>query len=64
MGDRMVVRTWIEHFVEDGVRVAFEIDRLPNKKRSCEGHCDYTLITLATGRANPITEEFRAKYSI
>lgn len=64
MGDRMVVRTWIEQFVEDGVRVAFEIDRLPSKKRSCEGHCDYTLITLATGRATPITEEFRAKYSI
>lgn len=63
-GDRMVVRTWIEHFVEDGVRVGFEIDRLPNKKRSCEGHCDYTLVTLATGRATPLPAEFREKYSI
>ena len=64
MGDRMVVRTWIEHFVEDGVRVGFEIDRLPNKKRSCDGHSDYTLISLATGRATPLPEEFRQKYSI
>jgi YbgC/YbaW family acyl-CoA thioester hydrolase len=64
MGDRMIVRTWIEHFVEDGVRVGFEIDRLPSKKRSCEGYCDYTLIALATGRATLLPEEFRAKYSL
>src|SRR3954453_21580608 len=26
IGDRMIVRTWIDHFVDDGVRVTFEID--------------------------------------
>jgi hypothetical protein len=55
---------WWEHFVEDGVLVAFEIDRLANKKHLCEGSCDYTPMALATGRATPISEEFRIKYSI
>jgi acyl-CoA thioester hydrolase/thioesterase-3 len=63
-GDRMVVRCWIEHFTATGCRVAFEIEKLPLRKRVCDGACDYTLVTLATGRATPIPEDVRAKYSI
>ncbi len=63
-GDRMVVRTWIERFTEMGCRVAFEIEKLPGGKRVCDGHCDYSLVTLATGRATPLPEDIRAKYSI
>ena len=63
-GDRMTVRTWIEHFTETGCRVAFEIEKLPTGKRVCDGSCDYSLVTLATGRATPLPEEIRAKYSI
>ncbi len=63
-GDRMVVRTWIEHFTETGCRVAFEIEKRPTGKRVCDGACDYSLVTLATGRATPLPEEIRAKYSI
>ncbi len=63
-GDRMVVRTWIEHFTDTGCRVAFEIDKLPTGKRVCDGHCDYTLVTLATGRATPLPADMRAEYSI
>lgn len=63
-GDRMVVRTWIVHFTETGCRVAFEIDKLPARKRVCDGHCDYTLVTLANGRATPIPEDVRQRYSI
>lgn len=82
LGDRMVVRTWIEAFHETGCRVGFEIDRLPKAsaagaevlpaaqppgargKRSCDGHCDYALITLATGRATVVPEDVRARYAI
>jgi YbgC/YbaW family acyl-CoA thioester hydrolase len=64
MGDRMVVRTWIDHFFETGCRVSFEIDKLPTTKRVCEGHCDYSLVTLATGRGTPLPDDIRAKYSI
>ncbi|HEY0965940.1 MAG TPA: acyl-CoA thioesterase [Opitutaceae bacterium] len=64
LGDRMVVRTWIEQFTENGCRVAFEIDRLPTAKRACEGHCDYVLVTLSTGRSTPLTAEIRQRYAI
>jgi acyl-CoA thioester hydrolase/thioesterase-3 len=63
-GDRMIVRCWIDHFAEMGCRVCFEIDRLPQRKRSCDGYCDYTLVTLANGRATPLPDDVKAKYSI
>lgn len=64
MGDRMIVRTWITEFYPDGVRVGFEIDRADNRKRACDGHCDYTLVTLADGRATAIPADVRAKYGV
>jgi acyl-CoA thioester hydrolase/thioesterase-3 len=64
LGDKMLVRTWIESFSDHGCRVCFEIEKQPTGKRVCDGHCDYTLVTLATGRATPIPEDVRAKYSI
>jgi YbgC/YbaW family acyl-CoA thioester hydrolase len=64
LGDRMVVRCWVEHFSEASCRVAFEIDRLPSRKRSCDGFCDYALIDLETNRAVRIPEDIREKYSI
>jgi acyl-CoA thioesterase FadM len=44
--------------------VAFEIEKNPTGKRVCDGFCDYTLVTLANGRATAIPEDVRAKYSI
>jgi acyl-CoA thioester hydrolase/thioesterase-3 len=64
MGDRMVVTTWIDHFFETGCRVSFEIDKLPTRKRVCEGHCDYSLVTLATGRGTPLPVDIKERYSI
>lgn len=63
-GDRMIVRCWIDHFTPTGCRLVFEIDKLPSRKRSFDGHCDYTLVDLAAGRATPLPEDVRAKYSI
>jgi YbgC/YbaW family acyl-CoA thioester hydrolase len=63
-GDRMVVRCWVENMTETGCRVAFEIEKLPNRKRVCDGACDYTLVTLETGRATPIPEDVKTRYSI
>lgn len=64
LGDRFVVRTWVEAIGATDVTVHFEIDRLPQKKRSCEGWCDYTLVQLQSGRAEPIPEWIVAKYAI
>jgi acyl-CoA thioesterase FadM len=60
----MTVRCWIDQFSECGCRVAFEIEKQPTGKRVCDGFCDYTLVTLATGRATPLPADVRAKYSI
>jgi acyl-CoA thioester hydrolase/thioesterase-3 len=63
-GDRMTVRCWIVHFTDTGCRVAFEIEKNPTGKRVCDGFCDYTLVTLANGRATALPEDVRARYSI
>ena len=36
LGDRFVVRTWIEKFNAIGLRVQFEIDRQADRKRCCD----------------------------
>lgn len=64
LGDRFIVRTWVDAFRKDGVKINFEIDRAENRKRSCDGWADYTMITLATGRATAIPEDIKARYSI
>ena len=64
LGDRMVVRCWIESITERGCRVGFEIDRLPTRKRSCDGFCDYSLVDLTSVRSVAIPDDVRKKYSI
>ncbi|WP_221032879.1 acyl-CoA thioesterase [Actomonas aquatica] len=64
LGDRMVVRCQITDFSRAGCRLKFEIDRLPDRKRSCDGTCDYALIDLKTNRAVAIPADVREKYSI
>jgi YbgC/YbaW family acyl-CoA thioester hydrolase len=63
LGDRLIVRTWVESIDCSEVRVHFEIDRLPQLKRSCDGWCDYTLVRVATGRAETIPEWIAEKYA-
>lgn len=64
LGDRIVVRTWIEEMLRDGVNVHFEIRRLPAGKLACTGYFDYAMIDLATGRATTIPDAIREKYAI
>jgi acyl-CoA thioester hydrolase/thioesterase-3 len=66
LGERFVVRTWIEDFLPDGdgVRVRFEIEKQATAKRCVNGHAEYKLVDLASNRAVPIPEDVRAKYGI
>ena len=64
LGDSIIVTTWIEEIFRDGVKVQFEIARKANGKLCCDGYFDYTMIRLATGRAEAIPEAIRDKYSI
>ncbi len=64
LGDRFVVRTWIEKFTLIGVKVQFEIERKAGRKSVCIGWFDYVLVSLQTSRAVRIPEAIRRKYSI
>jgi len=64
LGDRFVVRTWIEAFTSIGVKVQFQVVRQRDDKLSADGWFDYVLVSLETARAVRLPVEIRAKYSI
>src|SRR3989338_4100413 len=64
LGDRIIVRTWIEKVVKQGVHVHFEILKKENGKLSCDGYVHYTMVSLKSGRAEVIPERIVAKYSV
>lgn len=64
LGDRFIVRTWVEAMFKDGVRVNFEIIKKGNGKLLCDGYFDYTMINVQTGRAENIPDWIAEKYSI
>ena len=64
LGERFIVRTWIEEFQDDGVKVMFEIVKQANGKLACDGWFDYTMVSLKTGRAEKIPDWIAAKYAI
>ena len=64
LGDWMIVRTWIDAIVRDGVTVQFQILRKTTGKLCCDGYFAYTMVSLATGRAEPIPAWIRDRYAI
>lgn len=64
LGERIVVRTWIDELMKDGVKVRFEIIKKENKKLSCEGYVLYTMVNKTSGRAEAIPDWIVEKYSI
>ncbi len=64
LGDHMIVRTWIDSFTSHGCRVPFQIERSDTRKLSCEGVCDYVLVTLPEGKPTPLPADVIEKYSI
>ncbi len=64
LGDRFIVRTWIEKFTLIGVKVQFQIERAADRKLVCDGWFDYVLVSLETARAVRLPEDIRAKYAI
>jgi len=64
LGERFVVRTWVEEMFAEGVRVDFEIRKGANGKLVCSGHFHYTMVSLKTGRAESIPDWIIAKYAV
>ena len=64
LGDRFIVRTWIEKFTLIGVKVQFQIIRILDDKLSCDGYFDYVMVSMETSRAVRLPADIRAKYEI
>jgi acyl-CoA thioester hydrolase/thioesterase-3 len=64
LGEWFIVRTWVDEIRKDGVRVQFEILKKANGKLACDGHFEYTMVAIGTGRAEPIPEWIAEKYSV
>lgn len=64
LGDEMIVETYIDDFEKTGVKVNFRILRADNRKESCTGYFNYTMIYLANGRAAEIPDWIIDRYSI
>ncbi len=64
LGERFVVRTWVGEIFADGVRVEFQILKLPANKLVSDGWFDYALIRATTGRSVAIPDWIVARYAI
>jgi YbgC/YbaW family acyl-CoA thioester hydrolase len=64
MSDQFKVTTWIDGMDKDTVAVGFEIRRSESQKLCCDGRCEYTLVNVATGRAEAIPESIATKYAV
>jgi acyl-CoA thioester hydrolase/thioesterase-3 len=64
LGDELIVETHIDEFYKDGVKVNFRILRADNRKESCTGYFNYTMILLSNGRAAQIPDWIIERYSI
>jgi len=64
LGERFVVRTWIEEFTLIGVKVRFQIERAADHKLNGDGWFDYVMVSLETSRAVRLPEDIRSKYGI
>lgn len=64
LGDVAEVETRISGIARHGVKVEFEILRSMDGKTAAKGWFDYTLVSLATGKPQVISEDIIAIYSI
>lgn len=64
LGEKFLVRTWVEDIGRTDVKVGFEILRHGNGKLCCDGAFGYTMVSLKTGRAEVIPDWIIAKYAV
>ncbi|MBI4429818.1 MAG: acyl-CoA thioesterase [Ignavibacteriales bacterium] len=64
LGELITVRTWVEEFHKDGVKIHFEIIKKGNAKVSCDGWFHFIMTNLKTGRAEAIPDWIIKKYEI
>jgi hypothetical protein len=53
----MKITTWIDEMHKDGVKVCYDIVKLSTDKSCSSGYFNYTMVSLATGRAELDTRD-------
>jgi len=64
LGEWFKVITWIDEVEQPTVKVQFQIIKRESGKLASQGHCCYTMVNLATGRAEPIPDWILEKYCV
>lgn len=64
LGEHFIVGTWVEEIRGSDAEVRFEIRRRDDSKVAALGWCVFTLVSLQTGRPEPMPDDVRAAYSI
>ncbi len=64
IGDVALVQTGVEEIKTRGVKVGFEIHKESDEKLVARGWLDYAMVSLESGRPQPIPEDILKTYSI
>ena len=64
MGDRVIVRTWVDKIQTSSVGIRFQILRKPTEDICAEGSAVYILVSAATGKPEAIPDDLRSRYSV
>lgn len=64
LGDVIVVRTWIQEIGNTSAKVGFEIRRKESGKLTSSGMFEYSMVRIATGRAETIPADVIERYSV
>ena len=63
LADGVIVQTWLEEFDGADVRVGFKILRKKDRKVAAEGEFQNTMVTLATGKSEPVPDWVKKQYA-
>jgi acyl-CoA thioester hydrolase/thioesterase-3 len=63
MGEKILVKTWLDSFAASEVLVRFQIVKKDNRKIAAEGTVLNTMINIATGRTEPIPDWVIGQYA-
>jgi len=64
LGERVVVRTWVEKIRTSGVQVRFQILKAGTEDLAADGYAVFVMINISTGKPEPIPEDIKQKYSV
>lgn len=64
IGDVALVQTGVMEIMNRGVKVGFEIHKESDSKLVAKGWLDYAMVSLESGRPQPIPEDILKTYSI